>query len=294
MGSERSMAVNPAERIRILPLVRNTQRFGPRRPKVASLLRKVCGLTDTTSLPGLHRSKPRWLTRRGKPGAPRGRASALTDPNLRGLKHSQGGWAGGRRPTRPQRSPQPPGRRGETSAVKHGARRDPTAQPGAARGDRPGVSPRPGRASPSPGRRGGRRRRRGQRRDLPWARELLKVPPPPPAAQRRRGAAAAWPGSAAASAAAAGGSSSCGRRRGAEQVRRGGRGDSGAAPGPGGARRPGGAVPLAEPGPGLCRDSGAGSAARNRGSRRAPRPASGSSRAGFGGKGPPHTHSVTP
>uniref|UniRef100_A0A8B9U2V8 Phospholipase B-like n=1 Tax=Anas zonorhyncha TaxID=75864 RepID=A0A8B9U2V8_9AVES len=144
-------------------------------------------------------------------------ASTLTEPNPRGLKHSQGGWAGGRRPTRPQRPPQPPGHRGETSAGKRGAGLDPTAQPAAARGDRLGVSARPRRATPSTGRRGGRRRRRGQRRDLPWARELLKVPPPPPGAQRRRGAVAAWPGSAAACAAAAGGSSSCGRPRGAEQ-----------------------------------------------------------------------------
>lgn len=214
-------------------------------------------------------------------------ASAITEPNPRGLKHSQGGWAGGWRPTRPQRPPQPPGHRGETSAGK----RDPTAQPGAARGDRLGVSARPRRATPSTGRRGGRRRRRGQRRDLPWARELLKVPPPPPGAQRRRGAVAAWPGSAAACAAAAGGSSSCGRPRGAEQVRWGG---GGAAPGSGGAGQPGGEVPSAEPSPGLCRGCRGGSAARNGGSRRAPRPASGSSRAGSGGEGPPHTHSVTP
>lgn len=174
-------------------------------------------------------------------------ASTLTEPNPRGLKHSQGGWAGGWRPTRPQRPPQPPGHRGETSAGKRGAGLDPTAQPGAARGDRLGVSARPRRATPSTGRRGGRRRRRGQRRDLPWARELLKVPPPPPGAQRRRGAVAAWPGSAAACAAAAGGSSSCGRPRGAEQVRWGG---GGAAPGPGGAGQPGGGCPFSGARPG--------------------------------------------
>lgn len=155
MGSERSMAVNPVERIRILPLVRNTQRFGPRRPKVSSPLRKVCGLTDTTSLPGLHRSKPRRLTRRGKPGAPRGRASALTDPNLRGLKHSRGGLGGGQAadpaPTVPA-APGPPrrdlGREARCQARPHGTARSRKGRP--ARGQ---PSSRQGHPQPgAPGR----------------------------------------------------------------------------------------------------------------------------------------------